>query len=215
MEMRAKAARAQVVEHVDQLCPKRAQGLSTGDYIRLAALNRAAAPTSKAQLAHWYRKTILTRLLPASAAQLSSQAFWNLNLIWPISRVRLAMTLWAEWRLHKSQNLFAELLAAFGIGQAVEEFLPAEALHLAESFLDSAPISNRLLKPLILLLGQGDANRLAFDLACPGIASASGTWSPILHVSFTNPAGLGQLRLKPGVFLLAGRRRGSVLSVHE
>ena len=43
----------------------------------LAALNRAAAPTSKSQLAHWYRKTILTRLLPASAAQLSSQAFWN------------------------------------------------------------------------------------------------------------------------------------------
>ncbi len=36
-----------------------------------------AAPTSKAQLARWHRHTVLTRLLPATAAQLSSQAFWN------------------------------------------------------------------------------------------------------------------------------------------
>jgi hypothetical protein len=43
----------------------------------LAALNRAACPTSKVQLAAWYRRTILPRLIPASAAQLSSQAFWN------------------------------------------------------------------------------------------------------------------------------------------
>ena len=37
----------------------------------------ASAPTSKAQLARWYRQSILPRLLPASSAQLSSQAFWN------------------------------------------------------------------------------------------------------------------------------------------
>jgi len=43
----------------------------------LAAINRAACPTSKAQLAHWYRQSLLTRLLPASPTQLSSQAFWN------------------------------------------------------------------------------------------------------------------------------------------
>src|SRR5256884_682472 len=41
------ADRAQVVEHVNQLGPKRAQGLSTGDYIRLAAINRACKPVSK------------------------------------------------------------------------------------------------------------------------------------------------------------------------
>jgi transposase len=43
----------------------------------LAAINRAASPTSKAQLADWYRKTILPRLIPATADQLSSQAFWQ------------------------------------------------------------------------------------------------------------------------------------------
>lgn len=66
-----------LVRLIDQQIPKRHQGLSIGQYLLLAALNRAASPTSKAQLAHWYRQTILTRLLPARAAQLSSQAFWN------------------------------------------------------------------------------------------------------------------------------------------
>jgi transposase len=66
-----------LVRLVDTQLPKREQGLSVGQYLLLAALNRAAAPTSKAQLAHWYRQSILTRLLPASPAQLSSQAFWN------------------------------------------------------------------------------------------------------------------------------------------
>ena len=62
---------------VDAQLPKRDQGLSVGEYLLLAAINRAASPTSKAQLAGWYRQSILTRLLPASPTQLSSQAFWN------------------------------------------------------------------------------------------------------------------------------------------
>ena len=49
------AARAQVVQHVDQLCPKRAQGLSPGDYIRLAAVNRACEPVSKQAMWDWRR----------------------------------------------------------------------------------------------------------------------------------------------------------------
>lgn len=66
-----------LVECIDAQVPKRHQGLSVGQYILLAAINRAACPTSKAQLADWYRKTILTRLIPATADQLSSQAFWQ------------------------------------------------------------------------------------------------------------------------------------------
>jgi len=71
------ADQLRLAELIDAQLPKRDQGLSTGQYLVLAALNRAASPTSKAQLAHWYRQSILPRLLPASAAQLSSQAFWN------------------------------------------------------------------------------------------------------------------------------------------
>src|SRR6266704_3608759 len=71
------ADQLRLAELIDAQLPKRNQGLSTGQYLVLAALNRAASPTSKAQLAHWYRQSILPRLLPASSAQLSSQAFWN------------------------------------------------------------------------------------------------------------------------------------------
>jgi transposase len=66
-----------LVELIDAQIPKRDQGLSSGQYLLLAALNRAAHPTSKAQLADWYHHTILPRLLPATTDQLSSQAFWN------------------------------------------------------------------------------------------------------------------------------------------
>lgn len=66
-----------LVELLDRHLPKRDQGLSVGHYLLLAAINRAVGPTSKSQLGDWYRQTTLPRLLPATAAQLSSQAFWN------------------------------------------------------------------------------------------------------------------------------------------
>ena len=66
-----------LVELLDRHLPKRDQGLSVGRYLLLAAINRAVQPTSKTQLAAWYRQTTLPRLLPATADQLSSQAFWN------------------------------------------------------------------------------------------------------------------------------------------
>ena len=55
--------------------------------------------------------------------------------------------------LNQSQNLLAEFLSALGTGYRVKEFLPAEALHLAEGFLEGPPIGDGLLKPLILFLG--------------------------------------------------------------
>jgi transposase len=72
------ATRAQVVGQVDQLCPKRAQGLSTGDYIRLASVNRAYDPVSKQAMWDWLSRTCLVRVWPqASAAQITSQRFWD------------------------------------------------------------------------------------------------------------------------------------------
>jgi transposase len=72
------AARSQVAPMVDQLCPKRTQGLSTGDYIRLAAINRACEPVSKQAMWDWLSRTCLPRFWPeASAAQLTSQHFWD------------------------------------------------------------------------------------------------------------------------------------------
>ncbi|MBI4800931.1 MAG: IS1634 family transposase [Elusimicrobia bacterium] len=62
---------------IDSHVPKRDQGLSVGQYIALAAVNRATCPKSKRALAAWYRKTILRRLCPAELRQLTSQKFWD------------------------------------------------------------------------------------------------------------------------------------------
>ena len=43
----------------------------------LAALNRAVAATSKAQLATWYQRTSLPRWMKLQAGQLASQHFWD------------------------------------------------------------------------------------------------------------------------------------------
>jgi transposase len=72
------AERLELLPLLDSVLPaKRDQGLSCGQYLLLAAINRAVAPTSKLQFADWYRQTALTRLLPADPAWLSSQNFWN------------------------------------------------------------------------------------------------------------------------------------------
>jgi transposase len=66
-----------LVELLDRHLPKRHQGLSVGEYLLLAAINRAVRPVSKLRFADWYRSTALPRLIPATARQLSSQSFWN------------------------------------------------------------------------------------------------------------------------------------------
>jgi transposase len=72
------AQRLDLIPLLDSILPaKRQQGLSCGQYLLLAALNRAVAPSSKLHFADWYRQTVLTRLLPADPATLSSQNFWN------------------------------------------------------------------------------------------------------------------------------------------
>lgn len=71
------AQQLDVVGTIDRHAPKRRQGASVGQYILLAALNRAVAPASKRQLGDWYHRTILTRLLPLRPAALCSQRFWD------------------------------------------------------------------------------------------------------------------------------------------
>ena len=71
------AAELDIVGIIDRHTPKRDQGLSCGQYMLLAALNRCVAATSKSSLFDWYRKTILQRLLPTSKQSLASQRFWD------------------------------------------------------------------------------------------------------------------------------------------
>lgn len=71
------AQELQVVSSIDQQVGKRDQGLSCGQYLLLATVNRCVAPCSKAALYDWYHKSVLQRLLPASKQALSSQRFWD------------------------------------------------------------------------------------------------------------------------------------------
>ncbi len=72
------ATRAGLVGHIDRHCPKRRQGLTTGQYLAIAAINRAISPCSKRSMWDWFSQTVLQRRLPsASRAALSSQRFWD------------------------------------------------------------------------------------------------------------------------------------------
>lgn len=74
------AKRLGVVDLINTVSPKRNQGLSIGDYMLIAAINRAVEPTSKHQIAEWFSKTSLDRVIPAKSSMLSSQRFWdNMN----------------------------------------------------------------------------------------------------------------------------------------
>ena len=71
------AKRLQLVEIVDRYVTKRKQGPTVGQYMLIAAINRAAHPTSKSALAEWFENTVGPRLFAINPKQLTSQAFWN------------------------------------------------------------------------------------------------------------------------------------------
>ncbi len=67
-----------VKEKTDRVCPKREQGLSVGEYISIAVINRAICPNSKRSMWEWFSQTALLREFPnASQTALTSQRFWD------------------------------------------------------------------------------------------------------------------------------------------
>jgi transposase len=69
---------AEVVETTDKLCPKRDQGMSTGEYLAIAAVNRAICPNSKRSMWDWFSQTVLLRHIPdVSKVAFTSQRFWD------------------------------------------------------------------------------------------------------------------------------------------
>ena len=71
------ADRLRLVQTIDQHALKRGQGPSVGQYMLLAAINRALGPTSKSMIGEWFAETVGPRLTGIHPQQLSSQAFWN------------------------------------------------------------------------------------------------------------------------------------------
>ena len=66
-----------LIEILDRYFPKRDQGPTIGQFIALAAINRAVDPKSKVKIGPWYQKTILQRIFKHPASAFSSQRFWD------------------------------------------------------------------------------------------------------------------------------------------
>jgi transposase len=70
--------RADIAACVNHHCGTRSRALNTGDYLAIAALNRAIRPHSKRSLWQWFSQTVLLRHFPdASQSRLTSQRFWD------------------------------------------------------------------------------------------------------------------------------------------
>lgn len=81
------AQRLEVVALIDDISGKRNQGLSTGNYLLLAMLNRALDPVSKANLEGWYHNTMLEKWIPCQEGALSSQRFWDNTSRWDDAKI--------------------------------------------------------------------------------------------------------------------------------
>jgi transposase len=77
------AKEIQMVEKINSLLPKRKQGLSIGEYLLIAAINRGLEAVSKRNMWTWFQDTVLLNYFQGiRKEQLSSQRFWDhMNLI--------------------------------------------------------------------------------------------------------------------------------------
>jgi transposase len=67
-----------LIELIDAHVPKRDQGLSVGEYLAIAVVNRVVCPKSKRKIGPWSAKTVLPRLIKGLVPKkLTSQRFWD------------------------------------------------------------------------------------------------------------------------------------------
>lgn len=71
------AQRLRLIDLIDEVVPRGEQGPSVGEYMVLAALNRALSPCSKTAIGDWYETTVLRRLWGHPKKAFSSQRFWD------------------------------------------------------------------------------------------------------------------------------------------
>jgi transposase len=108
-----------VDRHVPAPPPKRRAKFSVGQYLAIAAINRAIDPASKRALYDdWYRDSVLARLWKAQRSDLSSQRFWDhMNQVEPehiekiqhdlLVRLRELFPLGTETVLYDATNYFS------------------------------------------------------------------------------------------------------------
>jgi transposase len=66
-----------LIEIIDKIVQKREQGISVGQYLVIAALNRCIKPVSKNKIAGWFNNTYLPHFFPKFETYLDSMAYTN------------------------------------------------------------------------------------------------------------------------------------------
>ena len=65
------------VEIIDEVFPKRDQGLSVGEYFLLGILARLTKPITKSSIQEWYKKKEIRKIYPVDPGFLTVQNYWN------------------------------------------------------------------------------------------------------------------------------------------
>ncbi len=71
------AKKINLVNVINKFTEKRNQGLSVGEHLLLAAINRCVEPVSKTRLKEWLDSTVLSRLFPNLGSALDSRSYWT------------------------------------------------------------------------------------------------------------------------------------------
>src|SRR5271157_1335658 len=71
------AREIRLVDIIDECTEKRDQGLSVGDHVLLAAINRCVKPASKTKLKAWLDKTYLQFMMPPIDVNVDARAYWT------------------------------------------------------------------------------------------------------------------------------------------
>lgn len=66
-----------VIDIINNLTNKRKQGLSVGEHLVFAAINRCAEPVSKSHLKEWFESTVLKKIYPEVGSALDSRSYWT------------------------------------------------------------------------------------------------------------------------------------------
>jgi len=67
-----------LIDTIDTIIPKsRHQGLSTGELLTIAAINRCSAPCSKSKLEKWFKRDWLSTQFEINPSYLNAQTYWN------------------------------------------------------------------------------------------------------------------------------------------
>lgn len=122
----ALAERLGIREALDELSPKRRQGISVGQAIQLIAVNRAHRPCSKVRVSDWFAATALARTLSVKASQLAVQRLWD-------AMDRLT----AEQIERVEERLAGRLVRDFGVRAELLCFDPTNLFTYLDSDTDS------------------------------------------------------------------------------